>query len=118
MVNSNVEPILSGVLGRYNGFDFIETPRATLRADTGVGGTVDVYDTYFVGDEAIAKGYSTGTHFNGAQMGQNPVTVAGPIVDSLYRERPMGWYQLAGYSVYRQAAIRRLESSSSIGVNT
>jgi hypothetical protein len=39
-------------------------------------------------------------------------------VDSLFREAPMGWYWFGGYAIYRQEAIRRLESSSSIGVNT
>jgi len=29
----------------------------------------------------------------------------------------MGWYWLGGYSVFRQASVYRVESSSSIGEN-
>jgi N4-gp56 family major capsid protein len=112
------ENILLGSPGYYEGFAWIDTPRATLRANAGVGSLVDVYDTYFVGAESIAKAYSTGTHLDGQNMGAQPITVRGPIVDSLFREAPMGWYWFGGYNIYRQDAIRRLESSSSIGVNT
>ena len=111
------EAIMQGWVGRYHGFDFIETPRATLRVNQGVGGTVDVYDTYFVGAEAVAKAHCTGTHLDGQQLGATPITVRGPIVDSLYREAPMGWYWFGAYGIHRQDAVRRLESSSSIGTN-
>lgn len=115
---SAFENIMAGVIGHYEGFDWLDTPRTTLRPDAGTPGTVDVYDTYFLGAEAIAKGYSTGEHLDGQQMGAEPIPIRGPIVDSLYREAPMGWYWYGGYSIYRQAALRRLETSSSIGVNT
>ena len=111
------ENILMGSPGYYEGFWFVDSPRTTLRVNAGVGSTVDVYDTYFVGAESIAKAHSTGTHLDGQSLGAQPVTVRGPIVDSLYREAPMGWYWFGGYAIYRQDAIRRLESSSSIGTN-
>jgi N4-gp56 family major capsid protein len=115
---SQYENIASGVIGHYEGFDFIDTPRTTLRADAGTPSTVDVYDTYFLGAQALAKGFSTGDHLDGQSLGADPIAIRGPIVDSLYRESPMGWYWLGGYTLYRQAAVRRLESGSSIGVNT
>lgn len=111
------ENILMGSPGYYEGFAFVDSPRTTLRVNAGVGGTVDVYDTYFVGAESIAKAHSTGTHLDGQSLGAMPITVRGPIVDSLYREAPMGWYWFGGYAIYRQDAIRRLETSSSIGTN-
>jgi N4-gp56 family major capsid protein len=112
------ENILMGSPGYYEGFAFVDSPRTTLRSNAGVGSVVDVYDTYFVGADSIAKAYSTGTHLDGQGLGPQPITVRGPIVDSLFREAPMGWYWFGGYGVYRQEAIRRLESSSSIGLNT
>ena len=112
------EAIMNGFVGRYEGFDFIETPRATLRANAGVSSLVDVYDTYFIGQEALAKAYSTGTHLDGQSYGPDPMMIRGPIVDSLYREAPFGWYWFGGYGIFREEVIRRLESSSSIGVNT
>jgi N4-gp56 family major capsid protein len=118
MVHNQSVPqnILDGTIGRYEGFDFIDTPRTTLRPDSGVA-TVDVYDSYFIGAEALAKGFSTGTHMDGQSMGSSPIMVRGNVVDNLWREGPAGWYWFGGYAIYRQAAIRRLESSSSIGVN-
>ena len=107
--------ILMGSPGYYEGFFWVDTPRTTLRPN--VNTTVDGYDTYFVGAEGIAKAFSTGTHLDGQGMGASPITVRGPIVDSLYREAPMGWYWFGAYGIYRQEAIRRLETSSSIGAN-
>ena len=112
---SAVDAIMNGYVGRYEGFDFIETPRATLRPN--VNTTVDGYDTYFVGREAVAKAYSTGTHLDGQSYGPSPLMIRGPIVDSLYREAPFGWYWFGAYGIFRQEAIRRLETSSSIGAN-
>jgi hypothetical protein len=42
----------------------------------------------------------------------------GPVVDSLMRFNPIGWYWLGGYGLFRQASLRRIESSSSIGANS
>jgi hypothetical protein len=39
-------------------------------------------------------------------------------VDALRRFVPVGWYYLAGYARFREASIRRVESSSSIGTNS
>jgi len=41
--------------------------------------------------------------------------VRGPVVDSLMRFNPVGWYWLGGYGIFRQAAIRVINSSSSLG---
>jgi len=116
------ENIKNGSLGVYEGFLWVVDSQANLRVDasngTGAAGTVDVYDTLFVGGEALAKAFSTGTHPNGQRLGSDPIVFPGPIVDSLYREVPFGWYHFVGYSIFRQACLRRVEAASSIGQNT
>lgn len=112
-VYSAPENIFNGEIGAFEGFRFIETPRAPLFADAGVGATVDVYRTIFSGREAVAKAYSTGGGY-----GAEPVVVMGPVVDTLRRFQPIGWKWFGGWSLFRSAAMRAVESSSSIGANT
>lgn len=104
--------IWSGEVGAFEGFRFSESPRAPLFADAGVGGTVDVYATLFVGQEAIGKAYSTADG-----NGPDPSVVPGPVTDTLRRLVPIGWYHFVGYGRTREAALRRFETSSSIGTN-
>lgn len=105
--------IFQGEIGAFAGVRFVETPRAPLFADAGSSTTLtDVYATLIIGQEALAKAYS---HSDG--NGPLPALVAGPVIDSLRRLQPFGWYWLGGYSIFRQAAIRRYESSSSIAAN-
>lgn len=111
-VYSQPAEIWQGEIGAYEGFRFMETPRAPVFVDAGVTSTVDVYATLFMGREAIAKAHSTADG-NGTQ----PRVVDGPVVDKLRRFVPVGWYHLVAYGVARQAALRRLESASSIGTN-
>jgi len=107
--------VWNGVIGRFAGVDFIETPRAAVIADAANGssttGTVDVYITVVVGQEALAKAYSK------AESGASPTFVVGPAVDRLRRHHTFGWYWLGGYGRYREAALYRVESASSIGTN-
>lgn len=112
----NVENILAGDMGEFEGFRFIRSPRAGLVDDggSGTGATaIDVYQTLFFGQEALAKAYSIGADAPGA----HPIVQPGPVTDPLYRFAPMGWYWIGAYGVFRQAALRRLESASSIGAN-
>jgi N4-gp56 family major capsid protein len=103
--------IWNGTIGAFEGSSFIETPQAPVFADAGSSTTLtDVYATIFVGRQALAKAYSTMT-------GPNPQVVRGAVVDKLKRFEPIGWYWLGGYARFREAAIRRVESSSSIGTN-
>jgi N4-gp56 family major capsid protein len=105
--------IWNGEIGSFEGFRFIETPRAPVFADAGSSTTLtDVYGTLFLGRQALAKAYST-TDGNGAM----PRVIPGPVVDHLRRFVPMGWYHFVGYSRFREAALRRVESASTIGTN-
>jgi N4-gp56 family major capsid protein len=109
---SQPDEIWTGEIGMFEGFRFVEAPRAPLFADSGSPGTVDVYRTLFMGRQALAKAYST-VDGNGA----NPRVIPGPVVDSLRRFVPMGWFWLGGYSIFRQTAIVAWESASTIGAN-
>jgi N4-gp56 family major capsid protein len=98
-------------IGAFNGARFMETNRAPEFVDAGVGGTVDVYATLFLGQESLAKVFST------AVSKPTPQVVYGPQTDYLRRFDAMGWYWLGGYGRFREDCIQRLESSSSIGAN-
>jgi len=109
--------IYNGEIGKFESVRFIETPRAKVfeNASNGSGsaGTVDVYCTHIMGRQALAKAFST-SDGNGAV----PKIVRGNVTDVLMRLQPLGWYWLGGYGRFREASLRRIESSSSIGVNT
>jgi len=115
-VYSDPSGIYNGVIGSFQGVQFMESPRAPLFADAGNGlngtGTIDVYGTLIMGRQALAKAYSTGGGYSA-----NPTMVDVPVTDALRRFEGMGWKHLVGYKVFREAALRRIESASSIGSN-
>jgi N4-gp56 family major capsid protein len=47
-------------------------------------------------------------------VAEEPHVVIGPVVDKLMRHRPMGWYGVLGFARYREEALYRIESGSSI----
>ena len=113
----DTDMIYNGEIGAFEGIRFVETPRAPLFADASNGsgstGNIDVYGTLVMGRQALAKAHSI-TDGNGP----NPSIVRGPVVDTLERFQPIGWYWLGGYGRFREASLRRIESSSSIGANS
>lgn len=118
-VYSDPSGIYNGVIGNFQGVQFIETSRAPLFVDASDGGgtaatgTIDVYGTLIMGRQAVAKAFSTGGGY-----GSNPVMVDVPVTDALRRFEGMGWKHFVGYSILREDAIYRIESSSSIGANS
>ena len=110
-VNMDTANIYTGEIGTFESVRFIETPRTKVRTDDG-DASVDVYDTYIMGRQALAKAHS---FVDG--NGPVPQIRRGPVVDSLMRFNPIGWYWLGGYGRFREASLRRIESSSSIGAN-
>ena len=102
--------IYNGEIGAFESVRFIETPRAPLDLTGGSASTVDLYQTIIMGRQSLAKAHSI-TDGNGAY----PKVMRGPVVDSLMRFNPIGWYWLGGYGIFRQAAIRVLNTSSSLG---
>lgn len=105
--------IYNGSIGAFESFEFVQTPRAPLFADAGSSTTLtDVYRTIFLGKQALAKAWSS------AVSGPYPQVRIAPPTDSLQRFHRVGWYWLGGYGIFRQAALRAVESSSSMGSNS
>lgn len=97
----NVGNLMSQATGVFGGAYFIETPRAYTATDGDT--STKVYRTMIAGQQALAEATAV-----------EPNVVIGPIVDKLMRARPVGWYSLQGWNRYREAALYRIESSSSI----
>lgn len=111
-VYSQPGEIWNGSTGAFEGFEFIETPRASVLADAGSSTTLtDVYQSLFCGRQALAKAFSSSV------SGPVPTVVRGPVVDKLERFKPVGWYWLGGYGRFREESLWRVESSSTIGTN-
>jgi len=85
----------------------IDTPVLSAGVTSGATITITpetrVFNTYFAGQQALAEAVAEEFH-----------VVIGPVVDKLMRHRPLGWYGVAGWSIYRDEALYRVESSSSI----
>ncbi len=109
---SQPEQIWNGEVGSFEGFRFMESSRAPMVADAGAG-NVDVYSTLFFGRQAMAKAYST---YEG--RGALPIVIMGPVIDKLRRFQPVSWHWFGRYGIFRQEAIYRWESASSLGANT
>ena len=62
-----------------------------------------VFNTIVCGQQAMAQA-----------VAEEPHVVIGPVVDKLMRHRPMGWYGVLGFAIYREDALYRLETGSSI----
>ena len=97
----NVGNILNQVTGVLGGAYFVETPRAATALDGAA--SAKVYRTIVAGQQALAEATAV-----------EPSVVIGPVVDKLMRFRPIGWYSLQGWKRYRDAALYRIESGSSI----
>lgn len=95
-----------GAIGTYEGAMFVESPRLYNRLNTAQS-TVRIYDTLVAGKQALAEA-----------VAEEPHVVFGPIVDKLMRFRPIGWYGVAGWSLYRAAAMAKIQTASSIGKNS
>jgi N4-gp56 family major capsid protein len=98
---SGADAIWAGEIGTYEGATWIETPRAYNATDG--SSSTRVFRTYFMGQQALAEAVADEFH-----------VVLGPVIDRLRRFQPIGWYGIAGWNVYRQAALIRAETTSSI----
>lgn len=95
--------IWAGEIGEYEGACYIETPRCqNVQSGAGAGATqTRVYNTYFTGQQALAEAVAEEFH-----------TVRGPVVDKLTRFQPLGWYGVAGWSLYRPESLIVAQSAS------
>lgn len=95
------ENIYAGEIGEFEGAYFIESPRLFSATDGATSRRV--FRGYIVGKQALAEAVAV-----------EPKVVISPVTDHLERFQPIGWYGLLGFSIYRQDALVRLETSSSI----
>jgi N4-gp56 family major capsid protein len=93
--------IWAGEVGVYQGLRFHENAR--LRTATDGATSAKVYRSFILGREGVAE-----------KMVQEPGVVVSPVTDKLQRFRSLGWYFVGGWAIYRDEAIVRLESASSI----
>lgn len=100
---SNAE-IWAGEIGNYEGAYFIESPRMYNAVD---GDGTRVFRTLLAGQQALAEA-----------VAEEPHIVIGNVTDKLMRLRPIGWYGVLGWKRYREAALYRIESASSIATNS
>jgi N4-gp56 family major capsid protein len=92
----------------------VGTTNTTLTVSVANSGTVGtntltvtpkarVYNTYVLGQQALAEA-----------VWKEPGIEFGNVVDKLNRFRPVGWHGIINWAVYRQDALYRIETSSSI----
>ena len=95
-------------IGVYEGCFFVESARMKSAADGGDGSDSGtnadvVYRTIVAGQEALAEA-----------VAKEPRVEIGVYPDKLNRFFPMGWHGILGWAIFRQEALYRIESGSSI----
>lgn len=90
-----------GAIGVYEGAFFVESARLYKATDGASSGTV--FRTILAGREALAEGVQV-----------EPEVRVGVVPDKLNRFFPLGWYGFLGWAIFRDDAMWRIESSSSI----
>ncbi|HRD41684.1 MAG TPA: N4-gp56 family major capsid protein [Prochlorococcaceae cyanobacterium AMR_MDS_5431] len=95
------ENIWAGEIGQFEGAYFIESPRMYNATDG--ASSRRVFRTLLAGQQALAEA-----------VAEEPHVVIGNVTDKLMRLRPIGWYGVLGFKRYREEALYRIESSSSI----
>ena len=98
------DAIWAGEIGTFEGAYFIETPRMYNATDG--GSSARVFRTILAGQQALAEA-----------VAEEPHVVIGNVTDKLMRLRPIGWYGVLGFKRYREEALYRIESSSSINAS-
>jgi hypothetical protein len=83
--------------------DTANTAAVTVSTTVTVTPVTRVFDTIVAGSQAMAEA-----------VAEEPHVVIGNVTDKLMRFRPMGWYGVLGFAVYRDEALYRITSGSSI----
>lgn len=101
--HNNVAPenLWKEQIGVYGGVSYIESPRC--RTNTDGASSKKVYRTYLFGSQALAEVVAVEPHL-----------IIGPVTDTMMRFRPLSWHGIAGWNLYRQEALWRVESVSTI----
>ncbi len=101
---TNAVPLLKNEVGMFKGFRIIRQNDCTIQTDAGAG-SVDVYNSYFVGFNGLGKAVS------------QPVRLELSKNDKLNRFQNVGWYGVFEYSIVEAEAVVQGHSSSSRGAN-
>jgi N4-gp56 family major capsid protein len=101
---SSATNIWNGCIGSYEGVAWIESPRVHTAVD-GAGTTpkATVYRSLVFARQALAEA-----------VAEEPGIRFGPTVDRLMRFKSVGWYGVLGWARYREEALVRIETSSSL----
>jgi N4-gp56 family major capsid protein len=83
--------------------DTANTAAVTATTTVTVTPVTRVFNTIACGQQAMAEA-----------VAEEPHIVIGNVTDKLMRFRPMGWYGVLGFAVYRDEALYRITSGSSI----
>ena len=83
--------------------DVANTAAVTATTVVTVTPVTRVFDTIVCGQQALAEA-----------VAEEPRIVIGNVTDKLMRFRPMGWYGVLGFAIYRDEALFRITSGSSI----
>ena len=83
--------------------DTAHTAPVTATTTVTVTPVTRVFDTILCGQQALAEA-----------VAEEPHIVIGNVTDKLMRFRPMGWYGVLGFARYREEALYRIETGSSI----
>lgn len=95
------ERIWRGEVGEFEGVIFYSN-NYTRNTATGATGA-QVFRTFILGREAVAEGVL-----------EEPGLMVGPVVDKLGRFHHVGWYGVYGHALYRNEAVVRVLSGSSV----
>lgn len=93
--------VYAAEIGTFEGAVFIESPRCKTAANTG---TVDVYNSYVFGKEALAEAVAIEPH----------TVINGAIVDPLDRKTSIGWHGILGWSLFRPESMWVIKTASSV----
>ena len=97
----DTENIYNAEIGSFLGARYIMSPRCTKLTDGAA--SAPVYRTYYFGAQALVEATIDDAHI-----------VVGPQIDRLRRFFPIGWYYHGGFSVFRQEALQRVFTWSTI----
>jgi N4-gp56 family major capsid protein len=86
-----------------NTYTFVTSVTGTVTGTLAAQKKTKVYRTIVAGQQALAEA-----------VAEEPHVVIGPVTDKLMRLRPIGWYGVLGFKRYREDALFRIESGSSI----
>jgi len=95
----------------------LSTSGSTTTITVDVANTAAVTATTVVTVTPVTRNFRTiicGSQAMAQAVAEEPHVVIGPVVDKLMRHRPMGWYGVLGFARYREEALYRIESGSSI----